>query len=180
MINVTLRGVLAKKFGESYRISVNSILEIFEALEANNPSLPTFFRKTEKIIGHFLFIVNGKIIPSYRLNNKMLKPNDSVEIVPILQGGGITLLVVGLILIAIGLLLFYLLKPDQPKDVQTSSSLLSSTRNVENRNIPIPIGYGRLRVGSAVISNSVDIYYKGTNNRPDKPPSFKDDPDKYI
>jgi predicted phage tail protein len=34
---------------------------------------------------------------------------------------------------------------------------LGSIRNVLNRNIAIPIGYGRLRIGSAVISNDIIV-----------------------
>ena len=45
-----------------------------------------------------------------------------------------------------------LLSPKDPKQVKTSSYIFSSKDNTANRNTPIPVSYGRLRIGSHVIS----------------------------
>jgi hypothetical protein len=55
------------------------------------------------------------------------------------------------------MVLAVVLSPKQPKDVKTNSTIIGGIRNVLNRNIAVPIGYGRLRIGSAVISNDIGI-----------------------
>ena len=58
------------------------------------------------------------------------------------------------------------LSPKAPKDVKTNSTILGGIRNVLNRNIAVPIGYGRMRLGSAVISNDIQVLPidQGANN----------------
>lgn len=158
MIDITLRGILGKKFGEKWNLQVQSIFEIFEAIEANQTRSTEYFRKIEKFFSHFLIFLNGKMVPPHVLKSKILKNNDKVEIVPVLQGGttiGFIIVLVGVLLMIASIVLMLVLSPKAPKDVNTSSTVLGSIRNVMTRNIPVPIGYGRLRVGSAVISNSV-------------------------
>jgi len=67
------------------------------------------------------------------------------------------MIIIGLTLIALSIVLSIVLSPKQPKDVKTNSTIIGGIRNVLNRNIAVPIGYGRLRIGSAVISNDIGI-----------------------
>ena len=39
MINIILHGVLGKKLGKNWQLNVDSIYEIFEAVEANNQKI---------------------------------------------------------------------------------------------------------------------------------------------
>jgi predicted phage tail protein len=158
MINITLRGILGKKFGTEWNLQVQSLLEIFEAIEANYSRSVEYFRKVEKFFSHFLIFLNGKMVPPHLLKSKILKNNDKVEIVPVLQGGttiGFIIVLIGVLLMVASIVLMLVLSPKAPKDVSTSSTVLGGIRNVLTRNIPVPVGYGRLRVGSAVISNSI-------------------------
>lgn len=157
MTEITLKGILGKKFGSKWFLEVRSILEIFEAIEANTLRVSKFFKNVEKFATHFIVFVDGKIVPAYLINSKILKKESKVEIVPILQGGGIELLIIGILLIVLSVILMKLLSPKLPKDISTSSSILGGVRNVLNRNIPVPVGYGRLRVGSAVVSNNTIV-----------------------
>jgi len=163
MIKITLRGILEKEFGKNWKLNVRSILEIFQALEANTLKFSKCFRNIDKFFTHFMVFVNGKLLSPHLIRSKLLKTNDSVEIVPILQGGGpeIILLIVSIVLTVVSIVLSFLLSPKAPKDVKTSSTILGSIRNVLSRNIVVPIGYGRMRVGSAVISNNIKINYIG-------------------
>ena len=67
---------------------------------------------------------------------------------------GISLLILA-ISIGIQFLITKLLTPKSPIDIKTNSRLFSSYENVTKRNVPIPIGYGRLKIGSVVISNNI-------------------------
>jgi predicted phage tail protein len=50
-----------------------------------------------------------------------------------------------------------MLSPKSPTDIKTVSRLFSNYENVTLRNVAIPIGYGRLRIGSIVISNQISF-----------------------
>lgn len=154
MIAVDLKGVLGKKFGEKWELEVDSVYEIFEAIQANKRNSAKIFADAAKLASHFIVFVNGKILASYSVFSKILKPNDFVQIVPIVQGGSpLVLFVIGMILQVVSMILLKALSPKKPKDVKTSSTILTGTRNVSSRNVVVPIGYGRMRVGSVVISN---------------------------
>ena len=50
------------------------------------------------------------------------------------------------------------------KDIKNNSRMFSGYENVTKRNVAIPIGYGRLKIGSIVISN--DLQIKGVIDNP--------------
>jgi hypothetical protein len=55
------------------------------------------------------------------------------------------------------MLITKLLTPKSPIDIKTVSRLFSSYENVSLRNVVIPIGYGRLKIGSIIIANSISF-----------------------
>jgi hypothetical protein len=69
----------------------------------------------------------------------------------------------------LSIVLSIILSPKVPKDVKTNSSILGGINNVLNRNAPVPLGYGRLRVGSLVISNDIIIIPRFDNTYTDEP-----------
>ena len=66
----------------------------------------------------------------------------------------------------LSIVLMFVLSPKAPKDIKTDSTVIGGVRNVLNRNIVIPIGYGRLRVGSAVVSNDLKVKQIMVNSNP--------------
>lgn len=166
MINITLHGLLGKKLGRTWNLEVDSIMEIFEAIEANNYKINKYFSNFNKFFTHFVVFVDGKPLPAHLLKSKILKNDSKVEIVPVVQGGWIAAIIVGVILIVLSIVLSIILSPKAPKDVKTNSTILGGIRNVLNRNIAVPIGYGRMRLGSAVITNDIQILPidQGANN----------------
>jgi predicted phage tail protein len=76
-----------------------------------------------------------------------------------LQGFGI-----GLVMMGIQMALAPKPKMDRPSaDVNSAkqSFTFSSKANVAEQGIPVPVGYGRLRVGSAVIQSTIKSYPQG-------------------
>ena len=76
---------------------------------------------------------------------------------------GSTLINVGVGLVMMGIQMALAPKPkmDRPSaDVNSAkqSFLFSSKANVAEQGIPVPVGYGRLRVGSAVIQSTIKSY----------------------
>jgi hypothetical protein len=69
--------------------------------------------------------------------------------------GGSFLAIVKMIAVAVitGLIMQALFKPPKQKEaVETNSYIFGGTQNVAGQGIPVPLGYGRLRVGSVVVS----------------------------
>ena len=163
MIDITLHGILGKKLGKNWRLNVDSVYEIFEAVEANNQKINKYFSDFQKFITHFIVYVNGKILPPHLLKSRILENENKVEIIPIVQGGGTALIITGIIMMILSIVLSIVLSPKVPKDVKTNSSILGGINNVLNRNAPVPLGYGRLRIGSLVISNDIIIIPKFDN-----------------
>ena len=163
MINIILHGVLGKKLGKNWRLNVDSVYEIFEAVEANNQKINKYFSDFKKFVTHFIVYVDGKILPCHLLKSRILENGNKVEIIPIVQGGGTALIITGIIMMVLSIVLSIILSPKVPKDVKTNSSIMGSINNVLNRNAPVPLGYGRLRVGSLVISNDILISPKFDN-----------------
>ena len=80
---------------------------------------------------------------------------------------GVSIIIGGLGLVAAGVLNLLSQPPElQPfKDKQKSSYLFNGPENTINEGGPVPVGYGRLIVGSAVISASYDIgYFDASDN----------------
>lgn len=159
MTDITLRGILGKKFGEKWKLSVSRVSEIFEAIEANTSKVSAYFRDVQKFSTHFFVLVDGKIMPCHLINSQILNAGSKVEIVPIVQGGApaAVIFVIGMLMTVLSFVLTKMLSPKAPKDVKTSSTILGQIRNVTQQNIVVPVCYGRLRVGSAVVSNSLNI-----------------------
>ena len=79
---------------------------------------------------------------------------------------GSTYLTVGVGLIMMGIQMALSPKPKMERpsaDVNSAkqSFLFSSKANVAEQGIPVPVGYGRLRVGSAVIQSTIKSYPQG-------------------
>ena len=61
MINIILEGVLGKTLGNSWSLNVNSVLEVFEAIEANTNRITKFYKDLEKTMTHFVVYIDDKI-----------------------------------------------------------------------------------------------------------------------
>lgn len=158
MVNVKLHGVFENLIKTEWNFNVKTVSEAFDAIEANSEKLVKTLGILEEYISHFLIYVDDKIMPPEYINSPILNKNSKIEVVPLIIGSdfGITLLV-SLIIMAIAtgiqILITKLLSPKTPKDIKNNSKLFSGYENVAKRNIAIPIGYGRLKIGSVVVSN---------------------------
>jgi predicted phage tail protein len=156
MVNVKLHGIFENYMKLDWNFNISTVAEAFEAIEANTNCLIKTLGLLEEYISNFIVYVDGKIMPPEYINSPILKNNSKIEVVPLIMGSdfGISLLILA-ISIGIQFLITKLLTPKSPIDIKTTSKIFSSYENVTKRNVPIPIGYGRLKIGSVVISNDV-------------------------
>lgn len=168
MVNVKLHGIFENFIKTEWQLNVKSVFEAFEAIEANSGKLLNSLGYFQEYLTHFIVYVDDKPVSVEYLNSPILKKDSRIEIVPLILGSdfGMSFLI-GLLLLAIStgiqLLITKLMSPKAPKDVKNNSRLFSGYENVTKRNVPIPIGYGRLKIGSIVVSNGLSLVNKISN-----------------
>ena len=155
MKKVFLYGELGRHLGNEWELEVNSVQEALWAIEANTGKLTSFFRENEEKFGHYTFRVNNKVLTNKEeLESSLPDSIESIHIMPQISGGDpvsiITMIVVSIVT---GLIMQALFKPPKPKEErETRSYLFAGATNTAAQGIPVPLGYGRLRVGSVVVS----------------------------
>ena len=159
MVNIKLHGIFENLVKTEWNLNVKTVSEAFDAIEANSGKLIKALGILEEYISHFLIYVDGKIMAPDYLNSPILNKNSKIEVVPLVLGTAFVIddILVALIIMAIAtgiqILVTKLLSPKTPKDIKNNSKLFSGYENVTKRNVSIPIGYGRLKIGSVVVSN---------------------------
>ncbi len=151
--------------------------DILNCLSANFPKLKKHLKRFKNEISGFVLIIDGKLVDNLNNVNKLILTGKTIEIIPIVMISGFitssmiigslitsmavaktiafiaNVIIVSIISFGISYLVSKLLSPKDPKQVKTASFIFTSTENAAARNTPVPIAYGRLRVGSCLVSN---------------------------
>lgn len=154
-------------------IKAGNFDDIIKCLQVNFPKLGTRIRSLNHIFDSVVIVIDGKIVSDSQLLNQNIRNCKVIELLPVqvfsvffTAAAGATLLTKALVFAAnvivmsalsfgISFLISKLLTPKDPKQVKTSSYLLNAKANIAARNAPVPIGYGKLRVGSLIVSTFV-------------------------
>jgi predicted phage tail protein len=170
MVNIKLHGIFENYVKTEWHLNVKTVFEGFEAIEANSGKLLEALGNFQEYLTHFIVYVDDKPVSHEYFSSPILKKDSKIEVVPLILGSAIAgidiLIAVLLIAIATGIqiLITSLMTPKAPKDIKNNSRLFSGYENVTKRNVAIPIGYGRLKIGSIVIANDVNLTNKINNN----------------
>lgn len=176
---VLLYGNLEKAYGKEFNFyGINTVIDVIDALSANFDTFRTAVLNNKKYHIYIDDIDIDKTELELNISNKVIK------IVPVLMaasGGwgkvilGTALVVgamflpgggpiaAGIFKIGIGLMLsgfaeLIFSPPEETPDEDDSSYLFSGAVNIAKEGVPVPIGYGRLRVGSTNISSYLRNY----------------------
>jgi len=170
MVNIKLHGIFENYVKTEWHLNVKTVFEAFEAIEANSGKLLEALGNFQEYLTHFIIYVDDKPVAHEYFNSPILKKDSKIEVVPLILGStiaGIDILI-AILLIAIStgisMLITSLMTPKAPKDIKNNSRLFSGYENVTKRNVSIPIGYGRLKIGSIVVANDVILTNKINNN----------------
>lgn len=169
MKEIRLYGALGKKFGKSFRLAVETPAEAFRALKAIVPGFKEYILKNNEP-GYHIFL--GKVdIDTQELT--MTTSSEVIKIVPATIGsGGIFKVILGALIayfvpggqkIGISLMLSgiseILFAPPKQKGIGTNekpdnapSYIFNGAVNTVAQGNPVPLCYGRMKVGSQVIS----------------------------
>jgi predicted phage tail protein len=176
MTELSIEGKLGRVFGSTWKLKVSNFVELFSALEANTQKLRNYLRTHKK--EYWAIFVDGERVDAdgFLFNNIKDK---KIKIIPILAGGAaaiataivaemgitstigalvvefvLTVIISTAISYGISLLIAKLMKTDDPEAVNTTSFLFGAPENVADQGQVVPVGYGRIRTGSKVISVS--------------------------
>jgi predicted phage tail protein len=172
MTNVIIHGRLGEIVGKHHKFACSKLSEVFRAIESNTGMLRKYTSLNRK--RKMSIFVDGKMTSDKNFDLVNVKGSE-VVILPILMGAiGITIMtivaagakltlkmkiaaVIINIAFAIGmnLLMSKLLAPDDPDTASTSSYIFSQAENAAKQGSPVPVGYGRFKVGSTILSVSL-------------------------
>ena len=179
MTIVNIHGILAREYGTSFMLSLPNPKDVLEAIDCNKQG---FLRRLIELQREGLcydIIINKTRITNGPDMDHMLNPA-TIDLVPAISGSGPAMIP---LLGAIGIkgaaatflggvlnsVLFsaisYALTPKPENEAleiiaggSKSSMLFSNVANLASQGSPVPIGYGRLIVGSQVIQATIKSY----------------------
>ena len=173
MTEVYLHGILAKKYGKVHRMSLSKPKDLLLAMEANYDDFPLELKKLAEKNIHYSFVINDRWVKNHEQFSGEIK---KIDFVPCILGSGFIgfTLVQGLIFwgglaLSIGSAIYSYIqagKVDYPQlpgaqgvSAAFSKSLAFSNReNVMEQGNPVPLVYGRLKIGSFVIQSSLKSF----------------------
>jgi predicted phage tail protein len=166
MTEVYLHGILAKKYGAKHCIAISQPKDLLGAMEANHDDFLVDLKNLCKKNIHYTYVVNGKWIKNAEFNKEKIKRLDFVPM--ILGSGPVGWAIAGLVISIASAVYSYVQagKVEYPKipGAEGSSSAFSKSlafsnrENVMEQGNPVPLVYGRLRIGSFVIQSSVKSF----------------------
>lgn len=178
MVNVRFYGSL-KQFGTKFRLDCKTPAEVVQALTSQIPKLRQFIQQ-----GLFTVRVGQEYLDNRYLEqglNQHLKDDATVHFMPVLKGSkkaGLFQTIVGAVMVVVGAVFqqYYLVgagiamvaggvaqmltkmpSMSTGKDAERKQSTsFSNLSNMAAQGRPMPLAYGRIRVGSLIISQGVE------------------------
>jgi predicted phage tail protein len=168
MTEVHFHGILAKKYGKVHKLALSKPKDLLLAMEANDDSFPVELKKLAEKNIHYTFIINNRWVKNNEnIGNEKIK---KLDFVPILMGSGPAGIIAGVSLaISLASAVYSYVQagkveyPKIPGAEGTSAAFsrsmaFSNRENVLEQGNPVPLVYGRFRVGSFVIQSTVKSF----------------------
>ena len=178
MTKIYLHGILAQEYGKVFKYHIAKPKDALKAIDANREGfIPRILQLQQKGFLYDIIVDKQKVVSAHQLE---IGGVERIDIVPAIVGSGfigtaVSWLFSGKVLanivVAVGLAAVqYALtpKPDlgMPKQqrlsaeaaAQKSSYIFSTEINTAEQGTNVPLGYGRLKVGSAVIQSSMKSF----------------------
>lgn len=180
---IRLRGELGRRFGRLHKLAVDSPAEAVRALVANCPGLREFLEQSDGSGVGYKVIVDDEHVGEADFARPLSKV---MSITPVISGAGaLGKILAGVALLALSFLpggailssaitstafalggalllggLAQLLSPTPSKNTtadKQENRYFDGAQNVTAQGVPVPFGYGRMIVGSRVISAGITI-----------------------
>ena len=165
MTKINLHGILKYEFGEVIPLNITRPKEVIDAIDSIKKDFRTRIYQLARENVHFNIIADGESVKNF--NQLEMKKNfQQIDVVPVVAGGIelFTIISIAIMVVSMAVQLAMRPKPPKPQQLQSEVSaskqsfLISSNTNLAQQGVPVPVGYGRLRVGSYVIQSTVKSY----------------------
>lgn len=182
MTDVYLHGILAKEYQQHFKFNLKSSTHVLKAIDANREGFAARIFQLQEEGFYYDIVVNKKRIKKPQ-DFKTLDGASRIDLVPVIVGSG-ELIIAALIpsaaaatgatatayavaaaVINMGIAFLLTPKPDlglpAEQDIsaeaaaQKESYVFSGNVNLARQGTPLPLGYGRLKVGSSVVQASI-------------------------
>jgi len=161
MKTIHLHGKIGKIFGEQWKLDVESVTEALRAIDANTGNFFDYLLDNLQENKTFSFLLDTeehKIQSKEELLTPLPQKCKEFHIIPNAEGAATVFsafVVPLLVSLATGFIMRALFKPPKIEEKETKSFLFSGGENVAQQGVAVPLGYGRLLVGSVVVSASM-------------------------
>ena len=189
MTTVKLGGRLGQEFGQVWHLDIDRPSEAIRAIEANKPGLMKRIQELADMGLVFRLRLNKRAVGDSEVD--ALHGGQTVTLMPVVRGAGATgRFIVGAVLVVAGTMwgqqwavqigaslmvggVVEMLSPQAKVGSSASSNALSSyafggSENVAGQGYAIPVGYGRMLVGSVAVAAGIYAENMGsyTNTNP--------------
>jgi len=168
MTEIHLHGILGQKYGKLHKFSIKEPKDVVRALESNYEDFTKDLKELlKKNIVYTIVADDQWIQGNVFLNKKDIK---KINFVPVILGSGpLTIIAVVSLVISVALAVYSYVQagkqqyPQIPgaegvSSVNSRSLSFSNRENITEQGNPVPLVYGRMKIGSAVIQSSIKSF----------------------
>lgn len=168
MTEIYLHGILGKKYGKRHKLAISKPKDLLFAMEANYDGFIKDLKDLAKKNIHYTFVVDDK----WCKNNEssVQKKIKKINFTPIIFGAGPIGFAIAAFVVAVASAIFAYIqagKVEYPKTPGASGSAssafsksiaFSNRENLAEQGNPVPLVYGRIKVGSFVVQSTIKSF----------------------
>jgi len=158
MTTVRLHGILGKEYGKSFSMDLSRPRDVVRAIDASRDGFRRRMVDLQKSGLNYDILVNRKRVGSQEFLSS--KNPSEIDIVPLISGRGELAMFIFMVITTV--VQYALMDPGVIEGGEATvaagaESLIfqGGAANVSSQGDPLPIGYGRLVVGSNIIQSSI-------------------------
>lgn len=167
MTEIHLHGILGQKYGKLHKFSIKEPKDVIRALDSNYEDFTKDLKDLiKKNIVYTIVADNQWVQGNIFLNKKNIK---KIDFVPTILGSGPIGFAIASLIVAIASAVYSYVQagkqqyPEIPgaegvSSVNSRSLAFSNRENITEQGNPVPLVYGRMKIGSAVIQSSIKSF----------------------
>tara|TARA_R100000152_G_C6744611_1_gene168303 strand:- start:510 stop:1106 length:597 start_codon:yes stop_codon:yes gene_type:complete len=172
MTTVKLHGILAQEYGDTFELVLGNPRNTLRAINCNRKGfLKRFIELHKEGISYDLIIDKTRIDEKSQVDG--FSHPTVIDLVPAITGAGAATVFGWIAQAILFAAVSYALapKPPEPEALELTASagreslIFSNIANVASQGAPLPVGYGRLKVGSQVIQATIKSYPQSQKTR---------------
>ena len=168
MTTVKIHGILGSEFGDVFKLKIGNPKYVLQAIDCNRSGFMSRLVELQREgLGYEIILNKKRLIEPSEMES--YKSPQTIDLVPVIVGAGGGFLLNLFFAIAFATISYALTpKPEiEALEVEakanTQSLIFSNRANVASQGAPVPIGYGRLKVGTQVIQATIKSYPQYTD-----------------